>query len=65
MESTDESDLAGNRVKEILACKVVPFSQATDFLEGRVADEHGNNFCSQDALLVLMNQMDDDSSDED
>ena len=56
MESTDESDLAGNRVKEILACKGVPFSQATDFLEGRVVDDHGNNFCSQDTLLILRNQ---------
>jgi hypothetical protein len=63
MEATYVSGLSGNRVKEILARKGVPLSQATDFLEGRVLDSHGKNFCSQDTLLVLRNQMEDNSSD--
>ena len=62
MEATVAAGLSNNRVKEILACKRVPLSQGTDYLEGKVKDECGNNFCSQDALLMLRNQLDDDSS---
>jgi hypothetical protein len=63
MEVTNVSGLAGNRVKEILACKGVLLSRATDFLEGGVSDSHGKNFCSQDTLLMLRNQMEDNSFD--
>ncbi len=64
MEATEAAGLSSNRVKEILACKRVPFSQASDFLSGKVTDERGNNFCSQEALLMMRNQLDDDSSDD-
>jgi hypothetical protein len=67
MEAMVAAGLSNNRVKEILACKLVPLSQGTDFLEGKVTvtDERGNNFCSQDApLLMLRNQLDDDSSED-
>jgi hypothetical protein len=56
--------LCFSRVKEILACKRVPFSQAPDYQSGRVADKLGDNFCSQDALLMIRNQLDDDSFDD-
>jgi hypothetical protein len=62
MEATVAAGLSNNRVKEILACQRVPLSQGTDYLEGKVTDERGNNFCSQDALLMLRNQLDDNSS---
>ena len=39
MEATVAAGLSNNRVKEILACKRVPLSQGTDYLEGKVADE--------------------------
>ena len=64
MEAADAAGLSSNRVKEILACKGVPLSQSTEYLEGRATDELGNNFCSQDALLMLRNQLEDDSSDD-
>jgi hypothetical protein len=64
MEATVAAGLSNNRVKEILACQRVPLSQGTDYLEGKVTDERGNNFCSQDALLMLRNQLDDDSADD-
>jgi len=64
MEATELAGLCSNRVKEILACKQVPFSQASDYQSGRVADELGDNFCSQDALKMIRNQLDDNSSDD-
>ncbi len=64
MEATEAAGLSSNCVKEILACKRVPFSQASDFLSGKVMDERGDNFCSQEALLMMRNQLDDDSSDD-
>jgi hypothetical protein len=63
MEATEAAGLSSNCVKEILACKQVPFSQVSDFLSGRVTDKRGDNFCSQEALLMMRNQLDDDSSD--
>jgi hypothetical protein len=63
MEAKEAAGLSSYYVKEILACKQVPFSQASDFLSGRVTDERGDNFCSQEALLMIRNQLDDDSSD--
>ena len=56
--------ICSNHVKEILACKQVPFSQAADYLCGRVTDKRGDNFCSQDSLPMIRNQLDDDSSDD-
>ncbi len=64
MEAMEAADLSSNCVKEILAYMQVPFSQASDFLSGKVTDEHGDNFCSQKALLMMRNQLDDDSSDD-
>jgi hypothetical protein len=64
MEAADSAGLSSNCAKEILACKGVPLSQLTEYLEGRATDELGNNFCCQDALLMLRNQLDDDSSDD-
>ncbi len=64
MEATEADGLSSNRVKETLACKQVPFSQASDFLSGKVTDERGDNFCSQEDLLMMRNQLDDDSSDD-
>jgi hypothetical protein len=63
MEAMEAAGLSLNHVKEILAYKQVPFSQASDFLSGKVTDERGDNFCSQEALLMMRNQLDDDSSD--
>ncbi len=63
MEATEVAGLSSNHVKEIIACKQVPFSQASDFLSGKVTDEHGDNFCSQEALLMMRNQLDYDFSD--
>ncbi len=63
MEGTEAAGLSSNRVKEILACKRVPFSQASDFLSGKVTDKCGDNFFSQEALMIR-NQLDDDSSDD-
>jgi hypothetical protein len=63
MEATKVAGLSSNRVKVILACKQVPFSQGSDFLSGKVTDKRGDNFCSQEALLMMKNQLDDDSSD--
>jgi spore maturation protein CgeB len=64
MEAADAAGISSNCVKEILACKGVPLSQSTEYLEGRATDELGNNFCSQDALLMLRNQLEDNSSDD-
>jgi len=66
MEATELAGLCSNRVKEILACKRVPFSQASDYQSqsGKVADERGDKFCSQDTLRMIRNQLDDDSSDD-
>ena len=64
MEAIELAGLCSNRVKEILACKRVPFSQASDYQSGKVADERGDKFCSQDALRMIRNQLDDDSSDD-
>ena len=64
MEAIELAGLCSNRVKEILACKQVPFSQASDYQSGKVADELSDNCCSQDALLMIRNQLDDDSSDD-
>ena len=64
MEATKLAGLCSNRVKEILACKQVPFSQASDYQSGKVADKHGDKFCGQDALRMIRNQLDDDSSDD-
>jgi hypothetical protein len=55
MEAMEAAGLSSNRVKEILASKQVPFSQASDFPSGKVTDERGDNFCSQDALLMMRN----------
>ncbi len=55
IKATELAGLCSNCVKEILACKRVPFSQASDYQCGRVADEHGDNFCSQDTLLMIRN----------
>jgi hypothetical protein len=63
MKAMEAADLSSNWVKEILACKQVSFSQASDFLSGKVMDKRGDNFCSQEALLMMRNQLDDDSSD--
>jgi hypothetical protein len=46
MDATETAGLSSNRVKEILACKRVPFSQAANFLSGKVMEEGGDNFCS-------------------
>ncbi len=62
MKATEAADLSSNWVKKILACKQVSFSQASDFLSGKVTDKRGDNFCSQEALLMMRNQLDDDSS---
>ena len=64
MEATELAGLCSNRVKEILACKQVPFSQASDYQSGKVADKRGDKFCSQDALRMIRNQLNDDSSDD-
>jgi hypothetical protein len=61
MEATELAGLCSNRVKEKLACRRVPFSQASDDQSGKVADERGDKFCSQDALRMIRNQLDDDS----
>ena len=44
MEATELAGLCSNRVKEILACKQVPFSQASDYQSGKVADKRGDKF---------------------
>ncbi len=44
MEATELAGLCSNCVKEILACKRVPFSQASDYQSGGVVDELGDNF---------------------
>ena len=65
MEATELAGLCSNCVKKILACKRgVPFSQASDYQSGKVADDRGDKFCSQDALRMIRNQLDDDSSDD-
>ena len=46
MEATELAGLCSNRVKELLACKRVPFSQGSDHQSGKVADECGDKFCS-------------------
>ena len=59
MEATELAGLCSNCVKKILACKRgVPFSQASDYQSG------SDKFCSQDALRMIRNQLDDDSSDD-
>ena len=64
MEATELAGLCSNCVKKILACKRVPFSQASDYQSGKVADERGDKFCSQDALQMIRSQLDGDSSDD-
>jgi hypothetical protein len=64
MEAIELAGLCSNRVKEILACKQVPFSQASDYQSGKMGDKRGDKFCSQDALRMIRNQLDDDSSDD-
>jgi hypothetical protein len=64
MEAMEAAGLSSNRVKETLACKQVPFSQASDFQSGKVMEKRGDNFCSQEALLMMRNQLDDDSYDD-
>ena len=64
MEATELAGLCSNHVKEILACKQVPFSQASDYQSGRMAAKLGDIFCSQDALLMFRNQLDDNSTDD-
>ncbi len=40
------------------------FPSGIDFLSSKVTDERGDNVCSQEALLMMRNQLDDDSSDD-
>jgi hypothetical protein len=47
MEAMEVAGHSSNRVKEILACKQVPFSQASDFLSSKVTDERDIIFAAR------------------